>query len=63
MFRQYPKKDLGKHPVLEATEFDSHEELEQIMDSSHALKMQVRLTGTAQHLCKIYQLFIQDPVR
>jgi len=40
-FQQYPKKELGKHPVLDAQEFDSHEELELINDNPHALKMQV----------------------
>jgi hypothetical protein len=33
----------GKHPVLDVQEFDSHEELEVIMDNSHALKMQVEV--------------------
>ncbi len=42
-FRQYPKKVSGKHPVLDVQEFDSHEELEVIMDNSHALKMQVKV--------------------
>ena len=41
VFRQYPKPDSGKHPVLDAREFNSLEELEQMMDNSHALKMQV----------------------
>jgi len=40
-FRQYPKKLVGKHPVLDVQEFDSQEELELMTDNSHALKMQV----------------------
>lgn len=61
-FRQYPKPDTGKHPVLDAREFDSHEELEQMMDSSHALKMQVSELGLEPVALSSLQAFTEDAV-